>query len=168
MVVPPAIVISAFIATLLLTPLVQADCECGYTVNSTLYTDLIETDFLHLASITTNTDWQPQNYTVTPALARGPYGKNASLSDIIANPLKSKYDWAGDGVNGGDAGLQLYVRGGVPLDGLIPMAELVSTRNDILYGTYRVGMKITPIVGTCGAFFWVRFQDVTVNTANDC
>jgi len=143
------------LTTLLLTPLVHANCECGYTVNSTLYTDLIETDFLHLTNITTDTDWQPQNYTVTPALARGPYGKNASLSNVVTNPLKSKYDWAGDGVNGGDAGLQLYVRGGIPQDGLIPMAELATTRSDLLYGTYRVGMKVTPVSGTCGAFFWV-------------
>ena len=134
---------------------IQADCECGYTVNSALYTELIETDFLHLANITTDTDWQPQNYTVTPALARGPYGKNASVSDVVANPLKSQYDWAGDGVNGGDAGLQLFVRGGVPQDGLIPMAEVATARVDVLYGSFRAGMKVTGTPGTCGAFFWV-------------
>lgn len=156
------------ITALLLTPLVHANCECGYTVNSTLYTDLIETDFLHLADITTDTDWQAQNYTVTPALARGPYGKNASLSNVVANPLKSKYDWAGDGVIGGDAGLQLFVRGGVPQDGLIPMAELAITRSDLMYGTYRVGMKATPISGTCGAFFWVLITSLTTPiSAND-
>ena len=142
--------------TLLLITLVYANCECGYTVNSTLYTDLIETDFLHLANITTNTDWQPQNYTVTPALARGPYGKNATLSDVVANPLKNKYDWAGDGVMGGDAGLQLFVRGGDPSPGgLIPMAEVATTRGDLLYGSFRAGIKVTATSGTCGAFFWV-------------
>ncbi|KAK4694926.1 hypothetical protein P7C71_g2735, partial [Lecanoromycetidae sp. Uapishka_2] len=135
--------LAVILTTLLLTPLVHANCECGYTANSTLYTDLIETDFLHLADIFTDTDWQPQNYTVTPALARGPYGKNASLSNVVTNPLKSKYDWAGDGVNGSDAGLQLFVRGGIPQNGLIPMAELATARGDLLYGTYRVGMKAT-------------------------
>jgi len=94
---------------LIYSGLVNGNCECGYTVNTTLYTDLIETDFLHLANITTNTDWQPQNYSVTSQLARGPFGKNASVADVVANPLKSMDDWAGNGQNGGDAGLQLYV-----------------------------------------------------------
>ena len=135
--------------------IVRADCECGYTLNSTLYTDLIETDFLHLANITGDKTWQPQNYTVTPELARGPYGKNASVTNVVANPLKSQYDWAGNGINGGDAGLQLFVRGGVPKDGLIPIAEVATERADIFYGSFRAGMKVTGTPGTCGAFFWV-------------
>lgn len=153
----PSFLIAVFFTSLLLLPsLTNADCECGYTVNKTLYTDLIETDFLHLANITADTDWQPQNYTVTSEAARGPYGKNASLSNVVANPLKSKYDWAGEGINGGDAGLQILVRGGIPANGLIPMGELAMMRKDLMYGTFRVGMKITEISGTCGAFFWVR------------
>ena len=142
--------------TLLLTVLVLADCECGYTVNSTLYTDLIESDFLHINNITNDTDWQVQEYTVSADLARGPYGKQASTDNVVANPLKSQYDWSGDGVNGGDAGLQLIVRGGTPdKGGLVPMAELATTRDDMLYGSFRAGMKITNVNGTCGAFFWV-------------
>lgn len=142
--------------TLLLATLVRSDCECGYTVNSTLYTDLIESDFLHLHNITGDTDWQAQNYTVSSKLSRGPYGKNASTDNVVANPLKSRYNWAGDGVNGGDAGLQLIVRGGTPdKGGHIPMAEMVTARDDILYGSFRAGMKITNVNGTCGAFFWV-------------
>lgn len=133
-------------------------CVCGYTLDTTLCTDLLETDFLHLANITVDTDWQPQNYTVSPVDARGPYGKNASLSNVLANPLKSQYDWAGEGVNGGDAGLQLFVRGGIPSDGLIPMAELATSRADLMYGTFRVGMKVTKTSGTCGGFFWVSIS----------
>ena len=135
--------------------LVRANCECGYTVNAALYTDLIETDFLHLPNITGDTDWQPQNYTVTPQLARGQYGKNALVTNVVANPLKSQYDWAGNGVNGGDAGLQLFVRGGIPQNGLIPISEVATARNDVLYGSFRAGMKVTGTPGTCGAFFWV-------------
>lgn len=155
------------LTTLLLIPLVHANCECGYTVNSTLYTDLIESDFLHLANIITDTDWQLQNYTVTPALARGLYGKNASLTNVVANPLRSKYDWAGDGIDGGDSGLQLFVRGGIPKDGLIPMAEVATTRSDLLYGTYRAGMKVTSVSGTCGAFFWVLTLHLPLGPANN-
>ena len=140
---------------LLLSPFTNANCECGYTVNSTLYTDLLETDFLHLASLASSPSWQPQNYTVTPALARGPFGKNASLANVVANPLKNKDEWAGEGVKGGDAGLQLWVKGGVPRDGLVGMAEVTTVREDLLFGTWRVGMKTTGVGGTCGAFFWV-------------
>jgi len=144
----------------LLAPLIQAKCECGYTLNTTLYTDILETDFLHLLNVTEDMDWQPQKYTVTPENARGPYGKNASLANVLANPLKSQYDWAGAGVNGGDAGLQLIVRGGVPTDGLVPMAEVATARGDLLFGTFRVGMKVTGTSGTCGAFFWVYLRSV--------
>jgi len=137
---------------------VEANCECGYTVSSTLYTELLETDFLHLPNITFDTDWAPQNYTVTPRAARGPYGKNASITNVVLNPLQNKNAWMGQGLSGGDAGLQLWVRGGIPQDGLIPMAELASRRADILYGSFRVAMKMTGTPGTCAAFFWVGLQ----------
>ena len=146
----------SWVASLLLATLVQADCECGYVVNSTLYTDLLETDFLHLNNITNNTDWQAQKYQITPALARGPYGKDASPNNVVPNPLANHDDWAGNGINGGDAGLQMVVKGGVlPKGGMIPMAEIVSNRTDLLYGSFRVGMRLTATNGTCGAFFWV-------------
>ena len=155
-------VLASLIVSLLLADFVHSDCECGYTVNSTLYTDLLETDFLHLPNITSDTDWQPQNYTVTPEIARGPYGKNASLSNVVANPLESQYDWTGNGINGGDAGLQIIVRGGTPQDGLIPMGEVATTREDMLQGTFRAGMKVTATSGTCGALFWVPALNVVL------
>jgi hypothetical protein len=61
---------------------VVAFCECGYatsvSVNGNLtnfvFTDLIESDFLHIKDVASDTDWSRQNYSVTAALARGPYG----------------------------------------------------------------------------------------------
>lgn len=138
-----------------LHPVVRADCECGYTVNSAVYTELIETDFTQVKSIATNTDWAPQSYTVDQAMARGPFGKNASLTNVLSNPLKNKDQPTGDSVRGGDAGLQLIVRGGPPANGLIPIAEISSERTDLFYGSFRAGMKLTGTNGTCGAFFWV-------------
>lgn len=149
---------------------ITATCECGYlvnttssntttSVNSTLFTTILETDFLHLSSFTDTKDWIPQEYTVSAALARGPYGKNASLSNVITNPLQSAYDWAGTGSNNsGAGGLQLYVRAGssAPTGSLIRSSELVTNRSDILYGSFRAGMKITPVNGTCSAFFFYR------------
>lgn len=143
----------AFFAVFYLPSLVRSDCECGYVVNGTLYTDLLESDFLHAVNETG--DWRAQEYTVSPEESRGPYGKHASLDNVVSNPTKNKYDWSGDGPKGGDAGVQLIVRGGIPQDKLIPVAELVSVREDLYYGSYRAAMKLTGINGTCGAFFWV-------------
>lgn len=136
--------------------LVEADCECGYTVGSNVYTDLLESDFRRDKNISINTDWAPQLYTVDAALARGPYGKNTSLANVVSNPLKKKDGSSSETVLGGDAGVQLIVRGGIPGSGLIPVAEMSSERTDLYYGSFRAGMKLTGNKGTCGAFFWVR------------
>lgn len=149
----PALLVS--LATLAFSGLGRADCECGYIVNSTLYTDLLETDFLHSSSV--SSDWHAQKYNVQPGpqASRGPYGKDAEVGNVVPNPLKDKNDWSGPGTKGDDAGLQLIVRGGIPKDNLIPIAELVSDREDMLYGSFRTAMKLTGTNGTCGAFFWV-------------
>ncbi|KXL48288.1 MAG: glycoside hydrolase family 16 protein [Acidomyces sp. 'richmondensis'] len=127
---------------------VLADCECGHTINSTVrFMESLETTF----SQTTNTSvtwsseagipWRAQQYNVTPAAARGPYGKAAELRNVIVS----------------EDGLQLWVRSQLLDDGiaqLVPMAEVVTARNDMLYGSFRVGMKTTSVNGTCGAFFF--------------
>ena len=149
-------VISSVVILLGTFPSIRADCECGYTVNSTVYTDLIETDFLHLKDIN-ESGWLPQEYSVSPEDARGPFGKQAQIQNVVTNPLKNKGEWSGDGINGGDAGVQLIVRGGEPpKGGSVPMAEMSTNRTDILYGSFRAGIKLTATNGTCGAFFWVR------------
>ena len=147
-----------------------SSCECGFLLNNTssnstslgattIFTNILETDFLHLSSLEDTQDWIPQNYTVSPALARGPYGKNASLSNVLTNPLQSAYDFAGTGTNNsGAGGLQLYVRSGSTATPgrLVGASELVTNRSDILYGSFRAGMKVTPVNGTCSAFFFYR------------
>jgi hypothetical protein len=60
----------------------SAYCECGYTMSvpsgsaqtSYIFTDIVESDFIHLNDIATDTDWKRQNYTVSRESARGPYG----------------------------------------------------------------------------------------------
>ncbi|KAL8715362.1 MAG: hypothetical protein Q9220_000695 [cf. Caloplaca sp. 1 TL-2023] len=144
----------ALLAALSFLDNVRADCECGYTVNGTLYTELTESDFLHMKNIN-ESGWIPQQYTVDPEDARGPFGKDAEPQQIKFNPLKSRYDWAGDGINGGDAGAQITVKGGSPgKGGAIPMGEMDTNRTDMLYGSFRAGIKLTGTPGTCGAFFW--------------
>ncbi|TKA52635.1 hypothetical protein B0A49_12295 [Cryomyces minteri] len=140
---------------------VVAKCACGYSVNATsasafsVFTDLLETDFLHVYNLSGDIGWQRQEYNVTPQVARGTYGKKAELRNVVANPLNSSYDYAGSGALGGDPGLQLWVRGDSS-DGMVGMGEIVAIRTDMLYGSFRVGMKMTAIPGTCGAFFWFR------------
>ncbi|KAI4157655.1 MAG: hypothetical protein LQ342_008102 [Letrouitia transgressa] len=146
--------IASLLITTLLIPAAWADCECGYTVNDTLWTELWETDFLHLKNIN-ESGWIPQEYEVDALDARGPYGKSAQVQNVVTNPLKSPYDWAGDGINGGDSGTQLIVKGGDPGKGkAIPMAEMSTNRSDMLYGSFRAGIRLTDVSGTCGAFFW--------------
>jgi hypothetical protein len=97
--------------------------------------------------------WQPQVYEVNSKSARGPYGKNFQLNNIVTNPLKSS-GWSGDAEHGGDAGLELWVRAN-HIDGLVSGSEIVSARTDALLGSFRVGMKLSNSSGTCGAFFFV-------------
>lgn len=137
----------------------NADCECGYTysINGTPYivTDLLESDFSHVANISLDTDWTRQGFNITPAVSRGPYGESLQISQVISNPLANNFSYSGPSQLGGDAGLQLYVGGGIPSDGLVPVAEVNSVREDMLWGSYRAAMKLTLTPGTCGAFFWV-------------
>lgn len=172
-------------ARLLRQPSVDAaaSCECGYTLNSTtepntsytLFTDLLETDFLHLYTLPDSISvpaskqigWAPQAYNVSPVAARGPYGKSAEVGNVVLNPLNDTYDWGGvEGKNGGDPGLQIWVRGvsntsewstpGSDVEGqMVRMGEIDSLRQDVRYGSFRIGMKMAAVEGTCAAFFWV-------------
>jgi beta-glucanase (GH16 family) len=125
------------------------NCDCGYTLNTTLFTDTFRTDFTQPGNVTWTSDpgvfWQGQAYNTSAAAARGPYGKAAELGNVALN------------TSGSDPGLQLWVRSSLvdngTADQLVPLAEVVTARNDFLYGSFRVSMKTTAINGTCGAFF---------------
>lgn len=132
-------------------------CPCGYTVNGTLFTQALETDFLHVQDLArdTNHAWIPQAYNVTRDAANGPYGKASQVENIIPNPIKDANSWSGPGTVASDPGLQVWARSTLLIDDtLVPMAELVSARTDMLYGSFRIGLKTTTIPGTCGAFFF--------------
>lgn len=142
-------------------PLANAACECGYSLNKTsdasyaVFTELMENDFLHASTTNfTSLGWQPQIYNVTAKAARGPFGKDMELTNIVTNPLKDSNAWSGDAEHGGDAGLELWVRGDHG-DGLVSGAEMATRRADALLGSFRVGMKLSNSSGTCGAFFYV-------------
>lgn len=159
-----------------------AACDCGYTLNSTtdpdasyaLFTELLETDFLHLYTLPDSISespshavgWAPQAYNVSPSAARGPFGKSAEVENVVVNPLNKTTDWGGEGWAGGPPGLQIWVRGAGNLrdyvgsdqsEGgkMVRIGEIDSLREDVRYGTFRIGMKMSEEAGTCAAFFWV-------------
>lgn len=137
-------------------------CECGFAVNGTnslhfgLFTDFFETDFLHASNVTNtsigNSGWQPQVFNTSAKESNGDYGTSKQLGNIIANPLPEG-QWGGSPVTVGEAGLQLWVRHDLE-NGLIPVAEISSPRDDMLYGSFRAAIKFSGMNGTCGAFFW--------------
>jgi hypothetical protein len=137
-----------------------ADCQCGYSLNATtdishaVYTDLIESDFTLLANITTDTDWVPQAWKVGREASRGPYGRRTELRNVVSNPAK-QHNISAEGVNGDLAGLELYVRKLESSDQeYISVAEVDTRRTDLLYGSFRAGIRTSGVNGTCGAFFW--------------
>ena len=139
----------------------NAACECGYSVNKTgdanyaVYTDLMENDFLHSDTDNiTEVGWRVQEYNMSAKAARGPFGKNFLLSNVNTNPIKDSKAWTGASEKGGDAGLQLWVRGDHS-QGYVSSSEAATVRDDALYGSYRVSMKLSSQSGTCGSFFWV-------------
>ncbi|KAF2087792.1 glycoside hydrolase family 16 protein [Saccharata proteae CBS 121410] len=160
----PGVSAIAALVLLLASLFVRPACECGYSVNQTtdtdhaVWTEIWETDFLHVSNVSwyaANTGWTLQTYNITPEAARGPNGKMATLDNVRANPINNSWDWAGPAKYGGDAGLQVWVRSQT-VDDMIPMGEIDGQHTDMLYGSFRVAMKITGNPGTCGAFFWFR------------
>lgn len=97
-------------------------------------------------------DWVRQVWDI-PAVGTAGWGRNMTLENIITNPLAS--DVGAQGVNGGDPGLELRVSAGELKGGSVKGAEIASARRDMLYGSFRAGMKYTGLNGTCGAFFFV-------------
>jgi hypothetical protein len=100
-----------------------------------VYTQHLETDFLHLYSIKNSPCWTSQEYNVTAIDARGSQGKLATPLNVVPNPLPMWDCWTGEGVLGGDPGLRVWVNSSI-IDGMTPMGEIVSMRDDMLYGRF--------------------------------
>jgi hypothetical protein len=144
---------------LLFATTASAGCECGYSVNGTeseyaIFTDAIETDFLHVKDSSQH-GWIPQDYNTSADQANGPYGMAKQNRNLMSNYIDNEWKFSGPGIDGAEPGLQLWVHpeGG---DGDVPCAEIVSERDDILYGSFRIAMKTTNVNGTCSAFFVYR------------
>ncbi|KAL8668605.1 MAG: hypothetical protein Q9168_006773 [Polycauliona sp. 1 TL-2023] len=145
------------LALALVPQLVSAACECGYQSHAIksdenpVYTDVLESDFLHLQDFNAQQDWARQVWNI-PAVGTAPWGRNMTLDNVITNPLAG--DVGTTGINGGDPGLELRVTAGEPRGGAVKGGEVATIRRDMMYGSFRAGMKYTPQNGTCGAFFF--------------
>ncbi|KAI5460047.1 concanavalin A-like lectin/glucanase domain-containing protein [Mariannaea sp. PMI_226] len=127
---------------------VWSRCECGYSVSGSdsqepvIYQDLLETNFNEDRNISDYKDWLPQQFNVSAESGRGQYGKSFVPTNIVTH-------------SGGDEGAGLGLRVGSAIEnGAVPAAEIDTTRLDLHWGSYRAGMKLTGINGTCSAFFW--------------
>ncbi|KAL7929490.1 glycoside hydrolase family 16 protein [Trichoderma chlorosporum] len=156
------------LAVLLMSCLVAADCECGFIAQSSgnttrdgegnqlFFTNMMESKFFELKNISRDSTWRRQQYNVSARAGRGEYGKAFGVDNVYsATGDDGNADGAestGSSSSGGD-GVELVV-GSTLVDDAIPVAELDSARVDLFYGSYRAGMKLTAVNGTCAAFFW--------------
>jgi hypothetical protein len=115
-----------------------------------VFTDVLESDFTTLVNITKDTDWVVQNWEVNRESSKGPYGRKTEPANVISNPA---VNGSSVGINGKEAGLELWVRSRTQEE-YVSVSEVDSARADMLYGSFRAGIKTNPINGTCAAFFW--------------
>ncbi|KAH7201866.1 hypothetical protein ACKRZS_011014 [Fusarium odoratissimum] len=130
--------------------LVSGACECGYSIKNPqgdspiVFTDRLETKFSQLHNISEGHDWVAQNFSVSAADGRGNFSKAFLPTNVNTRGTKS----------GDDSGLELRVRSVVNKDDAIPSSEVDTARLDLHWGSFRAGMKLTDVKGTCAAFFW--------------
>lgn len=152
----------------LMLSLVAADCECGFVQDfpaeetghgdghadgRLLFTNMMESKFFELRNISQDGDWKRQQYNVSARAGRGEYGKAFALKNVYTIAPDGHGENVDADAGPGD-GIALVV-GSTLVDEAIPVAELASARKDMYFGSYRAGMKLTPVNGTCAAFFWV-------------
>ncbi|KAK8136670.1 concanavalin A-like lectin/glucanase domain-containing protein [Apiospora sp. TS-2023a] len=161
-------VVSWMMLLLLLRPVpVAADCECGYSTTTTggasdlVFADLLESDFTRVDyfgdGYNGSRRWARQAFTKSAGVARGPFGEayvtGNAMSDISTTKTMKNSKASSNNDKGAGAGLELLV-GGKVVDGMVQNAEVATTELDYFHGTYRVGLKVTDVPGTCTAFFW--------------
>ena len=142
-----------------------ADCECGYSttvgdeMTQFVFTNLIETNFQTLDDIAKNTDWVRQAFNLTSTRARGDFGEMFSVDNVHSGSEVSGHH---NMDMGSDVGLHLMVQSS-PVNNMVPVAEIDSSRLDLWWGSFRTAIKLTDISGTCAAFFWVRMPTSSLN-----
>jgi hypothetical protein len=151
-------------------------CKCGYTVNATtdnqfaVFTDYFESDLLHAFTETAVGEftgipalWLPQEYNAPARNIGGRFGESKQFDNLIINPLPNG-TWGREPDHNGGAGMQLWVRHELK-NNMVPVAEAVSSRNDMLYGSFRAAIRFTGTNGTNGAFSWYHNDTQEIDMA---
>lgn len=155
------------LALLLSAKLAEAVCECGYVTQNPedeseewLFSDSLETNFTDIKNIGNNGNWERKEFNVSAQASRGNFVK-AFLEDNVDT---QRFEDDNDDDDDKGAGLKLRVSpsSSGDEDGAFS-AELDSTRNDFLWGSYRAGMKASKVGGTCAAFFYVCRHGVPIS-----
>lgn len=137
--------------------LAAALCECGYSAQDPggseapwVFADQLESDFTKTQNISKDTAWKRQEFNVSAEDGRGKYAKMFVPDNVVAGP----YTAQGEKPGHEGEGLELHV-GSEVQEGAVHVSEIDSARLDLHWGSYRTGMKLTDINGTCASFFWV-------------
>ncbi|TQV90499.1 glycoside hydrolase family 16 protein [Cordyceps javanica] len=138
--------------------LAAASCECGFSTQPSpagngpfLFTNAFETDFSSVKEPSAALGWRGQVYNVTAAQGRGRYGKSFTLDNIVACPSGGSPT---DGcANSGAKGMTLRV-GSQLSNRAVTSAEMATPSDNMKWGSYRCGMQLSAVNGTCASFFW--------------
>ncbi|KAF7543686.1 hypothetical protein G7046_g9947 [Stylonectria norvegica] len=131
-------------------------CECGYSATlpnvsePVVFTEMMETDFTRVQDMAHSPDWVRQQFNVSAKAGRGVYGKMFMPDNVVSAPRDGD---APDASSDREVGLELRVGSKIG-DDAVPAAEVDTKRVDLYWGSYRAGMKLTDVNGTCAAFFW--------------
>ena len=86
---------------------------------------------------------------------------NYTVANVFENPVTPATVNNYTGLLGGTPGLYLDVNPDV--DGFVRVAEIDSSREDLLYGSFRTSLWLTSVNGTCAAIFWVSMPPTFAN-----
>lgn len=163
------------LVTLLVTSVaigVKADCECGYSTHvgsskkTTVFTELLETDFSRTDDLTKNGEWILPSFNITKEQTHGSFGLTFRPGNIMALTNKGTSSARSESGKKGksnkpektppvkDAALELRVSSQLDED-MVSVAEIDTRGADLRYGSYRTSMQLTDVPGTCAAFMWV-------------
>ncbi|MBE3049012.1 glycoside hydrolase family 16 protein [Candidatus Bathyarchaeota archaeon] len=150
---------------------VKADCECGYSTNignskkSSLFTELLETDFSRTDDLTKNGEWMLPAFNVSKEQTHGSFGLTFRPGNVMAlaskgpSSARSEAGKTDKTSHVKDAALELRVSSHLDQD-MVSVAEIDSRGADLRYGSYRASMQLTDVPGTCAAFMWVSISSL--------
>lgn len=146
--------LSLLVASVLLKP-ANAECECGYSVDGQIFTNKIGYDFSEypntsgtkLAEENTLSDWVIQSWGVPETINRA-YSNETSDEVLLPRLNQHENVWIEDG------SLVLrqigYTKEDEKNGNPVRVAELVSKRVDIKYGTFRARYRVETEPGATG------------------